>query len=128
MYTTRNYKEPGGQRWVIGGELALEGEGRITKDGQVVSLGGDASPSPAAPAGLSAYEIAVEQGFEGSIDEWLASLVGPAGEAGRPGEKGEPGAKGPKGEPGYPTKEQWYELLARVAALESAFEAQGGKS
>lgn len=34
---------------------------------------------PAGPAGVdgkSAYEIAVEQGFEGTVDEWLASLIG----------------------------------------------------
>ena len=26
--------------------------------------------------GLSAYEIAVQQGFEGTVDEWLESLQG----------------------------------------------------
>lgn len=33
------------------------------------------------PAGASAYEIAVENGYEGTEEEWLASLVGPAGAA-----------------------------------------------
>lgn len=32
--------------------------------------------------GYSAYEIAVQQGFEGTIQEWLASLQGPQGEQG----------------------------------------------
>jgi len=34
------------------------------------------------PRGYSAYEIAVQQGFVGTEDEWLASLVGPEGETG----------------------------------------------
>lgn len=32
--------------------------------------------------GYSAYEIALQQGFEGSKDEWLRALVGPKGETG----------------------------------------------
>lgn len=34
--------------------------------------------------GYSAYEIAVQHGFEGTEEEWLASLIGPQGEAGTP--------------------------------------------
>lgn len=30
--------------------------------------------------GYSAHEVAVLEGFEGIVDEWLASLVGPGGE------------------------------------------------
>ena len=41
--------------------------------------------------GASAYEIAVENGFEGTEEEWLASLVGPQGPQGEPGEPGEEG-------------------------------------
>ena len=26
--------------------------------------------------GYSAYEVAVQEGFEGTVEEWLASLVG----------------------------------------------------
>lgn len=32
--------------------------------------------------GYSAYEIALQQGFEGSKEEWLRALVGPQGETG----------------------------------------------
>ena len=32
--------------------------------------------------GYSAYEIALQQGFEGSKDEWLRALIGPQGETG----------------------------------------------
>lgn len=37
------------------------------------------------PDGKSAYELAVELGFEGTEEEWIASLVGPEGPAGAPG-------------------------------------------
>lgn len=48
----------------------------------------------------SAYAIAVKNGFEGSEEEWLASLVGPQGpkgETGETGPKGDTGATGPQG-------------------------------
>lgn len=35
--------------------------------------------------GASAYEVAVAEGFEGSAEEWLASLIGPRGPQGEPG-------------------------------------------
>lgn len=34
------------------------------------------------PAGLTAYELAVEQGFSGTLAEWLETLVGPEGPEG----------------------------------------------
>lgn len=39
--------------------------------------------------GKSAYEIAVENGFEGTVEEWLASLEGDKGDKGDKGEDGE---------------------------------------
>lgn len=39
--------------------------------------------------GLSAYEVAVNEGFIGTVDEWLASLEGPQGPAGPPGPPGQ---------------------------------------
>ena len=53
--------------------------------------------------GKSAYEIAVEQGFEGDEQAWLESLKGEKGDAGPQGPtgpKGEPGEQGPAGEQG----------------------------
>lgn len=58
------------------------------------------------PKGASAYEIAVDNGFEGSETEWLASLKGEKGTDGRmgvdgpPGPKGDPGPQGPTGATG----------------------------
>ncbi|MER8004777.1 hypothetical protein [Streptomyces sp. NPDC094149] len=42
--------------------------------------------------GKSAYEVAVEQGYSGTVTQWLASLVGPAGAPGAPGADGQDGA------------------------------------
>lgn len=47
--------------------------------------------------GASAYEIAVEHGYEGTEEDWLASLKGENGEPGKDGEDGETGAQGPAG-------------------------------
>lgn len=47
--------------------------------------------------GKSAYEIAVENGYTGTEQEWLDSLEGEEGPQGPQGEKGD---KGDKGDPG----------------------------
>ena len=44
--------------------------------------------------GKSAYQIAVEKGFEGDETAWLASLKGAKGDKGDPGLRGEKGDKG----------------------------------
>ena len=46
------------------------------------------------PQGYSAYEVAVQNGFEGTEEEWLESLKG------ADGTDGEPGPQGPQGLPG----------------------------
>lgn len=43
------------------------------------------------PEGKSAYDLAVQNGFVGTMEEWLESLKGEVGPPGPPGEKGEPG-------------------------------------
>ncbi|MDE6102657.1 MAG: collagen-like protein, partial [Ruminococcus sp.] len=50
--------------------------------------------------GLSAYEIAQNNGFEGTPAEWLASLKGEKGDTGKQGVKGDKGDKGDTGEQG----------------------------
>lgn len=47
--------------------------------------------------GLSAYEVAVVEGFVGDEAAWLASLVGPEGQQGEQGIQGDPGAQGNPG-------------------------------
>ena len=49
------------------------------------------------PEGKSAYQVAVQNGFPGTEEEWLQSLKGEQGPAGPQGERGE---KGEKGDPG----------------------------
>lgn len=44
--------------------------------------------------GKSAYELAVSEGYEGTLTEWLESLVGPRGERGDRGPQGPTGATG----------------------------------
>ncbi|MGL5719136.1 collagen-like triple helix repeat-containing protein [Cetobacterium sp.] len=69
----------------------------IVKEKAVASGGGN---------GLSAYEIAVLNGFNGTEEEWLLSLKGAKGDKGDTGLKGDKGeqgiqgAKGDKGDPG----------------------------
>ena len=60
------------------------------------------SSSSGGKNGLSAYEIAVKNGFKGSETEWLASLVGPPGPQGIQGDAGPRGEKGEKGDTGDP--------------------------
>lgn len=62
-------------------------------DGRVTSLeqnpgSGSGTPGPRGADGLSAYEVALANGFQGNEQDWLASL------------KGEPGIQGPAGNDG----------------------------
>lgn len=50
--------------------------------------------------GESAYQIAVDHGFVGTEEEWLASLKGAKGDTGAQGPKGDTGANGDKGDKG----------------------------
>lgn len=72
--------------------LALKGaDGAPGKDGQNGRDGNDGLPGA---NGLSNYQIAKNNGFEGTEEEWLATLVstvpGPEGKQGEKGEKGDP--------------------------------------
>ena len=66
----------------------------LSKEPLYVSGGG------AGADGKSAYEIAVDNGFEGTEEEWLASLKGERGETGAQGVRGPQGEQGPPGENG----------------------------
>src|SRR5690625_842797 len=72
--------------------------------------------------GKSAYEIAVEQGFEGDVNEWLESLKGERGEQGLQGPQGETGPAGQDGidgADGFGTEAQYNDIIARLEALEN---------
>src|SRR5690554_1632529 len=93
--------------------LVDNGDGTITyinEEGDSVTI--DLAEGPQGPAGedgKSAYEIAVDDGFIGTITEWLESLKGedgdqgpegPQGPAGADGAQGPEGPQGPAGEQG----------------------------
>lgn len=65
--------------------------------------GGGTGSGEAGPPGKSAYQLAVLEGFTGTLEEWLDSLVGPlgfTGPAGPQGVKGDKGEVGPAGATG----------------------------
>jgi len=77
------------------GEAGADGKDGVDgKDGQ---NGIDGADGTNGSDGQSAYALAVELGFEGDEEAWLASLKGATGE---PGPKGDTGSQGPKGDPG----------------------------
>lgn len=55
--------------------------------------------------GLSAYEIAIKNGFGGSESDWLSSLIGAQGQQGSKGETGPQWLQGEKGEQGAAGKD-----------------------
>lgn len=80
-----------------------EGIGYVTdtvKVGQIANLvlaassGGKGAKGDKGEPGKSAYQVAVDNGFKGTEQEWLASLKG------EKGDKGDRGLKGDKGDPG----------------------------
>lgn len=75
--------------------LSTQGELRAS----TMTLGGGQQliPGPKGDDGRSAYEVAVDNGFIGTEQEWLASLKG---DTGLQGPKGDTGAQGPAGAAG----------------------------
>ena len=60
--------------------------------------GEDTAVKEFAEAGLAAYEEAVDDGFDGTIEEWFESLA--TSTQGEKGDKGDTGATGPQGPTG----------------------------
>ena len=75
-------------------------EERIEELEKKIESGGTGGGGGTGADGKSAYEIAVENGFEGTEEEWLASLKGEPGEPGADGKDGAPGKDGQDGAPG----------------------------
>lgn len=75
----------------------------IIGEGNIQISGGEGGGSGANGAdGKSAYELAVQQGYSGTLNEWLNSLKGPQGPQGPAGESGVQGAQGVQGIQGVP--------------------------
>jgi hypothetical protein len=52
---------------------------------------------PAGPSGLTNFELAQENGYQGSLTQWLSSLIGPQGPTGSTGQTGATGPTGAQG-------------------------------
>lgn len=66
--------------------------GKIGPSGKPGGVGSQGIPGGLGPSGLSAYEVAVSEGFEGTVQEWLISLEGKPGPEGKMGPAGQDGA------------------------------------
>ena len=83
------------------GETGPQGpQGEQGEEGPQGPQGEQGEQGPAGEDGKSAYEIAVENGFEGTEEEWLESLHGSDGSQGQQGEAGPQGDQGEKGDDG----------------------------
>ena len=74
--------------------------GIATAAAQLALDAAEEAKSSSSESGKSAYEIAVDQGFEGTEEEWLFSLRGERGLQGPPGPKGDQGETGKQGPQG----------------------------
>ncbi|MFD7121895.1 collagen-like protein [Streptomyces sp. NPDC059922] len=128
--------DPDGWAYVVTEQLAGVGPGRsyailLPAEHPAVDLADIAPTDPGRPnylavRGDSAYEVAVAEGFVGTVDEWLASLIGPqgitgpTGATGATGETGPTGATGPKGDPGTPGADGAPGLVQSVNGISEA--------
>ena len=76
-------------------DISCNGKGQIENLALLHILKGDIGDT-----GLSAYELALQVGFVGTLEEWIASLKGAKGEQGLQGIQGEQGIQGLKGDEG----------------------------
>lgn len=81
---------------------SLQGPQGVKGDtGAVGPAGNNGADGKDGADGLSAYEIAVQRGFNGNEDAWLQSLQGPQGEKGPAGADGKNGVNGVDGLSAY---------------------------
>lgn len=72
--------------------------------------------------GLSAYEVAVANGYTGTQTQWLASLKGATGATGAKGDKGDTGATGAKGADGKDFNGELPGNILRVNGQQAIFD------
>lgn len=82
---------------VSGSDLVEVLQAGVNKKAPVSLL---ALTGPAGVDGKSAYQVAVQQGFTGTISQWLDSLRGATGQTGNTGPQGPAGAQGLRGDTG----------------------------
>ena len=69
----------------------------VDADGETSAMLHNGANGEKGTDGKSAYQIAVEQGYQGSESDWLSSLKGDKGDPGEKGEKGDAGVAGKDG-------------------------------
>jgi hypothetical protein len=87
-FTTGNLTGPQGQQGA---------QGSIGPQGPQGQQGATGSAGTQGPIGLSAYQVAVNNGYLGTETQWLASLQGATGAQGVAGSQGIQGISGPQG-------------------------------
>ena len=109
VFTTTVLSQSGANGPVDGPRLGSAGEASDviiiggtsgTGYGSGTGTGSGTNSGVPGPRGLSAYEVAVKNGFQGTEVQWLASLRGPSGPEGQVGSVGAPGPVGPTGPAG----------------------------
>jgi len=91
---------PKGDTGLTGATGSPGADGAPGADGINGTNGADGLPGV---DGISAYQVAINNGFIGTEAEWLASLVGAPGSIGPQGDQGPAGADGAPGVPGTST-------------------------
>jgi len=93
--------------WITVNPILADGEVGLEQDTNQFKIGNGVSTWSSLPygglmgePGLSAYAVAVENGFTGTESQWLASLIGPQGPQGIKGDTGPAGPEGVSGADG----------------------------
>lgn len=82
---------PQGEQGIQGVEGPQGKMGPQGPQGEQGIQGVEGPQGPVGPDGMSAYEVAVNDGYTGSVQDWLASLKGDKGDQGIQGEQGPAG-------------------------------------
>jgi Phage Tail Collar Domain len=86
--------------------ISWDSQGPVGPQGPAGATGGQGSAGatgaqgPPGTSGYTNYDLAQQNGFEGSLPQWLASLVGPQGPTGASGPTGAAGPQGVTGPQG----------------------------
>lgn len=108
LETGAQYLDYGSERINIGitgvPKATSDTVGTVKPDGETLGIDENGTLSVIIDnvAGKSAYEVAVDEGFSGTISEWLNSLIGAKGDDGDIGPEGPQGAQGQQGAQGIP--------------------------
>lgn len=117
--------DPGEQG--VPGEKGETGEkGEPGAKGDPGEKGEPGAPGKDGADGKSAYQIAVDNGYPGTEQAWLASLKGEKGDKGDTGAAGAKGEKGDKGDPGKDGTDVDLTLYAKKNDLAAYLPKSGG--